>query len=160
MSLSLNRLIFTTILLLSNVAYGQKVIRIIKRTGAYSGQLILLEGERIKCKLKDGTVLKGRISHLSDSSFLVDNQLCYVDSIAQIGKRKKGAKLLTVCIVVPSLILLSTVNNLATLSLGGAALTAIVAKVKLLDSLIMLNTQRWIIQITDISKHNRSLRPF
>ncbi len=96
-------------LCISICATSQKLMQLtFHQTGKH--KVFIYQGERIKCRFKDGSHAAGIISNITDSTFDLADKTYLIDSLKAIAKRKGRAGTVIAFIIVGSPILLTIIN--------------------------------------------------
>ncbi len=119
--------LFLFALLLSHESAAQKLIRLSQHT---KGNFFIRQGERVKCKLIDGTKLIGILGKLTDTTFEINGKRIQIEKIKAFAKKKKGSNLFIGLVIGAgiALVLTGTIHSKEELYLIGTVQTLLIIK--------------------------------
>ena len=146
-----------SILLASTNALGQRIITL-KFARA---KIILLPGDRVKCKFYDGSKYVGTLQNITETTFDLDNKTFFIDSVKSIGRRKKIAPIFgytaMAATFILNLVVVGHTKSLGTVALAGLAEVIIIASVFINPTIgpgqnhILHRTAKWRVEVIEFN---------
>ncbi len=111
-----------------------------------------MQGERIKCKLVDGTKIIGHLTELTDSSFQLDGKGILIEDVQCLAKKKRGTGLYMGLVIGAgvALILTGNITSQSQLYLMGSAQSLLLIK-PINNSLWRDVKNKWELEVIDQS---------